>query len=166
MIKGVGLILIGAACAAWGFSMADRLKKRRDFLEAFITSLSVLETEIAFGRHELRTIFKGMDNERLMGFYALCADRIRSTGAREAWETAARLTSGAAWLDENDVAAISSLGAELGRTDIEGQRKNIGRARELLMLRADNARREYDRLARVYRGCGILAGAFIVIVLI
>lgn len=166
MLKLFGSLMIGAVCAWYGFVLSDKLKKRMDFLDAFITSLTALETEISFGKYELRTIFKKLDNERLFGFYKRCAEHIRETGIHDAWERAAADTAGAAYLRENDINAISVLGSELGKTDIEGQRKNISRVRELLNICAENAREEYGRLSKVYRSCGVLAGVFVVIVLI
>lgn len=166
MLRLIGSIMIGAVFAAFGFALSDKLKKRMDFLDAFITSLTALETEITFGKYKLHTIFKSIDSEKLFGFYGVCNKYIREKGIREAWEKAAEETAKEAYLNENDINAVSVLGAELGKTDVGGQKKNIERARELLEVCAANAREEYGRLSKVYKGCGVLAGIFVVIVLI
>ena len=51
-------------------------------------------------------------------------------------------------------------------TDIWGQQKAIKRTAELAAQCAETAAEQYARLARPYRGCGILAGIFIMIVLL
>ncbi len=166
MIRLIGSMMIGSVCAWLGFVMADRLKKRRDFLSAFITSLTVLETEIEFGRRALEKAFAELDKEELFGFYRLCRDEMREIGIKKAWERAAEKTAEKAYLNQGDIRAISSLGAELGMTDVGGQKKNIARAREILAGCFDEAESDHKRLAKVYKSCGVLAGIFIVIVFI
>ena len=49
MLRIIGSVMVLTACAWAGFSAADRLRRRRDFLTSFITSLTVMQTEIVFG---------------------------------------------------------------------------------------------------------------------
>ena len=164
MLKLTGAVLIGAACAMYGFSAADRLKRRRDFLNAFLTSLSVLETEMIFGRYPLGVIFGRIKNKELCGLYTDCD--IDGLGIRAAWEKSAEAAADSAGLKENELMAILSLGAELGMTDIEGQKKSIARTRELAATYAAEAADDHKRLGSAYRGCGIAAGIFFVLMLI
>lgn len=164
MLKLTGAVLIGAVCVMYGFSAADRLRRRRDFLNAFLTSLSVLETEIVFGRYPLRVIFGRIKNKELCGLYTDCD--IDGLGIRAAWERSASAAAAAAGLKENELAAVLSLGSELGMTDIEGQKRSIARARELAAAYAADAADDHRRLGRAYRGCGIAAGIFFVLMFI
>ena len=164
MLKLTGAMLIGAACAMYGFSAADRLRRRRDFLNAFLTSLSVLETEIVFGRYPLGVIFGRIKSKELCGLFTDCD--IESLGIRAAWDESARAAADAAGLKENELSAILTLGSELGMTDTEGQKKSIARTRELAAAYAADAADEYKRLGRAYRGCGIAAGIFFILMLI
>ena len=164
MLKLTGAVLIGAVCAMYGFSAADKLKRRRNFLNAFLTSLAVLETEIVFGRYPLGVIFRRIKNNELCGLYTDCD--IENLGIRAAWETSAKAAADEAGLKENELSAVLTLGAELGMTDIEGQKKSIARTRELAAAYAADAEDDYRRLGRAYRGCGIAAGIFFILMLI
>ena len=167
MFKMTGALLIASAAAWFGFAAADRLKRRRDFLIAFGTSLTVLETEIEFGRYELKRIFKRIgDDKKLYGFYGICGDEIKEKGIKKAWSSAVEKAADAASLMSSDKDAILALGHELGMSDVSGQKKSIERCASLLSQGAENAGSEYTRLAKVYRSCGILAGAFIVLMFI
>lgn len=167
MFKMTGALLIASVAVWFGFAAADRLKRRRDFLTAFGTSLTVLETEIEFGRYELKRIFEKLDGGgRLFGFYGICASEIEEKGIKKAWSAAVERSADAACLNAEDKDAILALGQELGMSDVSGQRKTIERCAALLAQGAENAESEYARLAKVYRSCGILAGAFAVLIFI
>lgn len=166
MLKLTGSLMIAAVCVMYGFSSADRLRRRRDFLTSFLTSLSVLETEISFKRHALAEIFERLDDKALLGLYEHCRKGIERDGIRSAWSDAANAASDAAGLKPSEREAVLSLGTELGMSDISGQRAAIGRTRELTAALAGAAADDYKRLGRAYRGCGISAGIFFVLMLI
>lgn len=157
-----------ASAPVWlGFAAADRLRRRRDFLVAFGTTLVVLETEIEFGRYELKRIFSRMcDNKNVYGFYDICSEKIEEKGIKKAWNDAVETVADTAYLTDMDKDALLALGKELGMSDVSGQKKAIERCAALLSQGAENASGEYYRLARVYRSCGVLAGAFIVLMFI
>lgn len=163
MTKLFGGILVAVVCAYYGFTAADRLKKRKDFLTAFLSSLSFLETEMCFGHYDLKSVFQRIDDKRLFNLYTDCAERITESGIRQAWKDSVKRKSDAAYLKMSDTDALLSLGTELGMSDIEGQKKAIARASQLISQCSDNADEEYSRLGRVYRSCGVLAGVFVVI---
>ncbi len=167
MLKFIGAALIGSVCAYYGFISADRLRKRRNFLSDFKSSLSVIETEITMGRYELGVIFKRIDSDqRLYGLYGLCASLIEEKGIRKAWRLAVEKSAGQGCLKKEDISVISSLGNELGMSDVDGQKKALKRAAELVRPLSENAAEECARLSRVYRSCGVLAGIFIILAVI
>lgn len=167
MNRFFGACMIGVVCAWVGFKAADRLSRRKEFLRAFITTLTVIETEIEFGKYELKYIFKKFqDNRKLFGFYERCVDGISEKGIKKAWQAALNDTKDKAPLKSHDVEAILSLGNELGMSDIGGQKKSIKRCIKLLSESEKEANEEYIRLAKVYRGCGVLAGVFVIIMVV
>ncbi|MGM9936954.1 MAG: hypothetical protein ACI38A_06385 [Candidatus Ornithomonoglobus sp.] len=85
---------------------------------------------------------------------------------RSAWGLAAKEAAGQGCLKKEDISVISSLGSELGMSDVDGQKKALKRVSELIRPLAENAGDEYTRLARVYRSCGVLAGIFIILAVI
>lgn len=166
MLRFAGSLLIGAVCAMYGFLSADRLKKRHAFFQEFITSLSVLETEITFGKYDLMRIFKRMeDKPELYGLYSICAEHIKECGIKRAWEAAAKEAAAEAGIKPEDISAVESLGSELGMSDIKGQKSAIARTRELVKKSEARAAEEYSRLGRAYRLCGTLAGVFCVLMI-
>lgn len=166
MLRIIGSVMVLTACAWAGFSAADRLRRRRDFLTSFITSLTVMQTEIVFGRRALAEIFRGLDREgRLYGFYGSCAGAVAEKGIRRAWNEAVDRAAARAALTAGDIDVLRSVGAELGMSDIDGQTRTIKRASELLSANAAEAGESYARLAKMYRGCGALSGIFAVLML-
>ncbi len=166
MLRTVGSFLIATVCAYYGFASAERLKRRCEFLTAFITSLSVLETEICFGRYSLESVFKRLDDKRLFGLYTSCCENILQSGIRKSWNDSTEQAAEQASLKASDRDAVLSLGNELGMSDVEGQKKAIARAAGLATLCEESARDEYSRLGRVYRSCGLLLGAFVLLMFI
>ena len=166
MLRFAGALLIGAVCTMYGFLSSDQLKKRYVFFREFITSLSVIETEITFGKYELRKIFRRMeDKPELCGLYSICAENIKEIGIKRAWEQAAEAAAEKACIRSEDISMVQSLGAELGMSDVEGQKNAIARTRELAKKCETTATEEYNRLGRAYRLCGALAGVFCVLMI-
>lgn len=159
--------MIAGVCAVYGFIKADGLKKRRDFLESFISSLSVIETEIEFAACTLEEIFDRLgDTKSLCRFYGYCRSETAALGIKRAWENAVSSVSDKVCLSPYDEHAVRTLGGELGRSDTRGQKKAIARTRELLRERYKEAEVEYSRGARMYRSCGLLMGAAVVLILL
>lgn len=157
--------MIGIVCSYAGFCAAGRLKKRRDTIRGFIASLKAAETEILFGRTDLREIFKRLSAGSCENdFFGACAKYTGELGIRQAWSRALNETTDMLKNDEKEV--IRSLGSELGMSDVEGQKRAIERVCGLLERAYDEANGEYMRLGGVYRKCGVLCGAFVVIVLL
>lgn len=166
MLRMTGALLICLVCIWVGFSAADRLRRRRDFLECFVTSLSVLETEITFGMRGLGTIFRDMSSDdRLYGLYGSCAETLAERGIKTAWSDAVNGVCDNAALTGADAETIRALGSELGMSDVGGQKRAIERTAELLSKSADEAGERCMRLTKVYRGCGVLSGIFAVLML-
>lgn len=164
MLRFLGSAALGAVCVMYGFGRAAQLLRRRDFLRGFCGALSVIETEISFGRRTLSEIFPGLDSTELCGLFTGCASELDALGIRRAWQIAAEAAAQTAGLtaDERDV--IFSLGSELGRSDVEGQKNILKRTEAFVSAQLDKAEDEYKRMGRVYRSCGLLAGALILLI--
>ena len=164
MIRFVGGAMICTVSSYFGFYMADRLKKRRNFLREMVDSLSFIGREMEFGRYELHRIFANLcDTATLFGFFKICNDKIEDWGIKKSWEHAVCEISCDACLKNEDKAALMTLSGELGMTDINGQRKAIERTVSALAECEKKADEEYIRLSKAYRGCGVLLGVFFLI---
>lgn len=166
MIRLFGAAMVAVSCIFCGYGAAERLRKRKEFLRAFFNSLAVLETEICFGRHDLQSIFLGLDERSLCKLYLDCAEDIPEMGITSAWRKNVEKIYGIGFLKSNDKTAVMSLVPGLGKSDTEGQKKIISAAAGLTERYLCEAEEEYVRLGRVYRGCGILSGAFVILMFI
>lgn len=165
MIRLIGALMIGTVSTYCGFAAAERLKQRRELIKGFISSLKAMETEILFGRGSLGEIFRRLDGRFIkQKFYGVCADYIERMGIKKAWETSLSETAQGLKAEEYDI--LNALGGELGMSDTDGQKRAIDHVCTLLERVYDEADKEYVRLAGVYRKCGILCGAFIILAVI
>ena len=162
-LLGGGLI----ACAmAWrGMCEAQKLQQRVEFLKAISAGLETVKTEMEFGRYELGYIFKKLDTKNDRGFFKTCQKGIEEKGIKKAWANAVADVTEYGFLKDNDSDIILQLGNRLGMSDIEGQKNNIDMTVTELQKNITVAEEEYIRLGKVYRGCGVLLGIFIMIIL-
>ncbi len=167
MLRLLGGLMICIVSSYCGFFMADRLKKRRDFLRGMENALSFIQTEIEFGKYELRYIFKRIeDSPSLCGFFKCCTDAMKDNGIKSAWKKAVEKIADDANLKEEDKTALEELSKELGMSDVCGQKKAIERTVALINGYGKHAEEEYLRLSKTYKGCGVLLGVFFLIILI
>lgn len=160
---GGGLI----ACAiAWrGLCEAQKLQYRVEFLKAISAELHTLKTEMEFGKYELGYIFKKLKLKNDRNFFEICHSEMENLGIKNAWAKAVSEITEHGFLKDNDADIILQLGNSLGMSDIEGQKNNIDMTLSELRKNITVAEEEYVRLSKVYRGCGVLLGIFIMIIL-
>ena len=163
MVRIIGAVMAGAACAYFGFKQRLTLKKRAESLADIVTSLEVLENEISFSVNRLAKAFKAADR---CGVFTLAAENIENLGAGAALKKAVGEMQDKLCLTDADCAALMTLSANLGRTDREGQIKNIRYVKSLIAAQQTAAETEYNRRAKLYSSGGLLIGAAVVIVLI
>lgn len=162
-----GAAAVFASCAVMGFSLSDRLKKRVGYLGNIIEALSLLETEIAFGRSRVKEAFlrvdAACDTRRL---FKAAAEKMEKDGIKKAWRGAVEEKRDELRLTDADAEAVMSLGERLGMTDTENQIKNIRYVKGRLEPLLKEAEGEYGQAGRLYRGGGILAGLFLILILL
>jgi stage III sporulation protein AB len=165
-IKWICGICIVAASSFLGFQKAGQLSRRCQSLLQLQSALSVLKGEIGFSANHLKRAFLQLSKLITNGaLFSDAAEAIEEKGSRRAWQESIKKHQKPLCLEEADVQALLVLGAELGRTDRENQIKNIRHVEELLKAQYTEAKMQYDKMAKLYRGAGVLAGVFAVIVL-
>ncbi|MEE1224306.1 MAG: stage III sporulation protein AB [Clostridia bacterium] len=165
MLKLIGAIMICAACTYMGIRKSNELKNREKALKGMHAALGQLETEIGFCANDLKHAFVNIcKNSDIHEIFEDAAQRIEKFGIRKAW-TYAVMNCRAPFLDA-DRELLLMLGTRLGMTDTKNQLKHIGYMRELINAQANSAKSEYKRLGNIYRGGGILAGLFIILVIV
>ncbi len=167
MLRLFGGVLIFTVSAYYGFHLSDRLKKRRDFLRAMSGALAFVLAEIEFGRYDIAHIFRRADiMPALCGFFGRCIGEIKEKGLQYGWERAVRESADIAYIKNCDCEALLTLGAQIGMTDVSGQKNALLRAIAHIDKYTQEAEEEYQRLAKPYRSCGVLLGAFLLIIAI
>ena len=127
--------------------------------------LNMLDIQIQFSSDRLERCMRMADKHiKIGGFLIYAADRIKTDGIQRAWAEAVRVKT--PYLTSEDREIITALGARLGMTDRENQYKNICCTKELIEKQYEQARALRERTSRLYEGGGILAGAFIVLMLV
>lgn len=162
MHRIVGAVMIIVAGSMLGFMKADSLKQRVQDINKIITGLNLLETEISYGKRDLKDALFSIGEHINVDFFKKVSNGIDDLGTRKALNVAL--------LDENallerDKAPILALGENLGMTDGESQVVAIKRAVSALCELKKGAETEYERLGRLYRSTGVLGGILVAIIL-
>lgn len=162
MFKLMGSLMIGASCIYLGLRRSMSLRRRQRSLENIQNTLSVLETEISFGGTDLKNAFLASDSALLKE----AAKTIDDLGIKQSWGRAVKKWAPRLSLSAGDADALLMLGRRLGMTDTENQIKNIEAVKNMLDIHIGAARNDADNFCRLYAGGGVLAGVFIVLMLL
>lgn len=165
LIKLIGAGIIFASCAYLGLRKSGDLKARGNALDAVYAALLQLETEISFCVNDLKRAFLSIDkNTRTCGLFRDAAEHMEEYGIKKAWAYA--VVKNPAPLNNDDRELILMLASKLGMTDAKNQLRHIAYIKELVSAQAAAAKSDYDRLGKIYRSGGLLAGLFIILIII
>lgn len=163
MLRLIGSFMIIVAGSAIGFLKADSLKKRVEELEKIITGLNLLETDIGYGRKDLKEILIAIGESQGIGLFLEIAKCMDEIGIKKAVCSALLEEES---LKPTDIAPILELGENFGMTDVTSQIKAIKRTVSVLSERKSEAEEEYKRLGKLYREGGVLGGILGAVILI
>lgn len=164
MLRLVGALMIVLAGSAIGFLKSDCLRKRAVDLGKIISGLSLLETDISYGKKTLKSALFSIGEHQKIEFFKRIAEGIDNGGIKKALEEA--LSQEGEYLLERDKAPILALGENLGMTDSKSQVTSIKMAVSSLYEEKADAEETYARLGRLYRSAGVLGGILGAIILI
>ncbi len=165
MIKLAGAICVLAGCAYAGFAKSIQMRRREEWLLNMRAFLNMLDIQIQFSSDRLERCMRMADKHIKLGrFLTYAADHIKTDGIQCAWAESVRINT--PYLTDEDREVITVLGARLGMTDRENQYKNICYTKELIQKQYEQAHDLRRRVSRLYEGGGILAGVFVVLMLI
>jgi stage III sporulation protein AB len=171
MIKLFGAILILAAGTMIGFSKASVYARRPRQIRQLIHALQRLETEMTYGYTPLPEALLRIAAQlepQLAALFRMAAEPLlTATGktAGESWREAV----GACWkqtaLSSNEREVLSQLSFTLGISDRDDQSKHLRLAVSLLQAEEQAAWDDQRRYEKMWRSLGVLAGAFVVILM-
>ncbi len=164
MIKFFGAVLIILSFGIWGVSKSEKLKKRCDSLLLIISSLNLLENEIAFSEKDIASALLSVGNMENLPLFVTVSENLKNSSVSEAFSLA--LKNSDICLSKSDRELIFEFSKSLGSLGKELQIGSIHHTKELLTSARVSACEEYGKYGRLYRSMGILLGFLVAIILI
>jgi stage III sporulation protein AB len=170
IFKLAGLLAVFTCCAAAGISKSNSISKRVRQLEAFSNAIALVSTEIRYFASPVDVLMAKLNSlaeYKDLRAFGICHRNFRKCrDFQKAWEDAINESKQFLSLDEGDYETLLWLGQVLGTTDVEGQTASCERYRELINQRLSQARADQASKGKMYTSLGILAGAFVFVLLI
>ncbi len=169
-ISASGAVLLG--CAYLGLLFAASYKKRVMQLAEFENALVQLEFDIDFLNIPLAESLKKIEKNCEKGVkdvFSYVRESIeldRCINMRKLWERAFSRFKEELFLSEDDKRILIEFSKNLGSGDRVNEKNNIKLTLARLGVAGEEAREVAKRNSKMCRGLGLLAGIFIVIVLI
>lgn len=170
--KFLGICLIIGSSTAIGFWLSNRLKERIDELEIIKKLFMLLRGEIKYNHAALseafQTIARRMDNlyGRLLSKVSEQMDSMEGQTFTQIWTQCAEEGLKESALNKEDREKLISMGGQLGYLDIEMQLGTIELYLEQLQDEIQNARECLKRNGKLYQTMGVIAGIFVVILMV
>ncbi|WCN38921.1 stage III sporulation protein SpoIIIAB [Aneurinibacillus uraniidurans] len=172
MLKLIGAALIIAASTLIGMQFARQVARRPIHIRQLRAAFTLLETEIVYGatplQDALATIAQRVGGEAAGPLFHRAATLLAeeselSTAA--CWRQAVQESWSKTAMQDAEREVVLQLGAMLGRSDREDQRKHIQLAVINLENEEQTARDNQRRYEKMYRSLGVLGGILLVILL-
>lgn len=161
LIKLIGAFLLLVSSTIFGFFLSNRLKLRYDFLLAFTTFLTNLETNIRYTPDDIITLIKRSTPNYLTDIF--CSD---SSVLTDYWTESISRIPKSYGLKSDDYSLLNEFGRILGTTDIDGQLNHIELYKSLFNNSLNNSLKEYKNKSKLYKLLGFFCGACLSIMLI
>lgn len=172
MLKLIGAVVLFLACGCFGLSKAAGYLRRPVELRAIRAALMMLETEIVYGAtvlpEALSRVARRCDRS-VAPLFRLAAEELKSMSgvtAGEAWEKALHSYYPGTSLAPQDLAILRDLGASLGVSDRNDQRRHLSLAAGQIGAGSAAAESEAQKNAKLWGYLGFMGGLMVVLVLI
>ena len=172
LIKLIGSIIVLFSCGLAGFTLSRDTAKRPGELREMQGILQMLENEIIYMSNFLEEAFENIvqrSNSSMKTFFndtlvIIHSDKCR--GFQQAWEQSLNNNIGKTALKREDLSILKDFGKMLGRSDAEGQMKNIKLTINLLDVQRHKAEEKRIKNEAMYRKLGVLMGIAVIIIFI
>lgn len=160
------ICIVFLACASVGFCQSEQIRQRYKNLCSIKSALGILKTNIEFFGYDISRAMRATEEKtEVKGLFSDAARLIGEHGVQAAWTMAVKECASEFSLIEEDEGTLILLGARLGMTDTEGQKKNIDAVCSMLDMNINSAKENKDRYCRLYSSGGVMVGLFLAIVL-
>lgn len=169
IFKSFLLLIIFGTSTTIGILISKKYSTRVEILKEIKKALSIFEIKINYSFETVPDIFTEISNKigGVVGQIfsdAVCNINKNNKMAGEAWEEA--IDANCKDLKKEDIDSLKTLGKLLGSTDIDGQINQIKLVTEFINNQIDDAVKEKNSNAKMYRKLGAIIGLMVVIALI
>ena len=165
MLKTAGIIVVIIVTTMTGSYFSNMLKVRVVNLKKInymIDEIIIMLRFKASTVYEISEILKRSD--RFSEFEFL--NKIdKSVSFQQSWYNSV-LSYPPCGMKKSDVELLADIGKKLGTSDLEGQISTLSLQQAELLSSISSAEKDYFQKAKLYRSLGVLAGAFIAVMLI
>ncbi|MEF3301940.1 stage III sporulation protein SpoIIIAB [Paenibacillus sp. GYB003] len=171
MLKLIGAMLVLLAGTAIGFAKASVYARRPRQIRGLVHALQRLETEMNYGYTPLPEALARIADQlepQLAAMFRMAAEPMLAANgktAAESWREAVDACWKQTALSSNEREILSQLSFTLGISDRDDQTKHLRLAVSLLQAEEQAAREDQRRYEKMWRSLGVLAGAFVVILM-
>lgn len=167
-VVGAGLVII--SCGAMGLTIAASYRQRVENLRHLATFVQCLESEISYAHTTLPEVIAWQRSQHtgvVQHFLAVLEQGMATgvgAGFAEIWERGLRvLTENGlpAWLVDD----LRHLGAALGQSDVEEQRKHLALVQKRLEQALEEAKGEQGGQTKLWSYLGFFSGLLLVLLL-
>jgi len=172
LFKIAGSMIVILSCTFLGFVLSNDCRKRPQQLRELQSLLQMFENQISYLSDVISEAFERISKVGSSETHIFFSKTIeilnkeRTASAPEAWEQAVRQNIKKTSLNLEDEEVLVAFGKLLGRSDIDGQVKNIRLTLGHLKLQEEKAEDSRKSNEKMYRSLGILGGIAVVIVLL
>lgn len=167
IVKWIILILILGLSTNIGIKVSQKYKKRELELKEIKSALNMFKSKIKYTYEPIADTFNDIaDNYscNVSNMFRTASNIMKEKSAGDAWNEAVDSTY--LNLNSEDKNVLKSLSKMLGKTDLDGQLKEIELTDNFLNYQIEKAESERQKNEKLYKTLGLVAGAGIVIVLI
>lgn len=167
IIKCIILSLILGISATIGVTIAQKYKKRELELKEIKTALNMFKSKIKYTYEPIPDTFMDVSKNfscNISNIFRTASEKMKEESAGDAWNSA--IDSTYTNMNTEDKNVLKSLSKMLGKTDLEGQLKEIELTDNFLNYQIEKAEIERQKNEKLYKTLGIVTGIGFVIILI
>jgi len=167
IIKAIILILILVISTTIGIAKSQKYKKRELELKEIKTALNMFKSKIKYTYEAIPDVFMEISENfscNISNIFRTASLKMKDGSAGEAWNTA--IDSTYTNLNNENKNVLKSLSKMLGKTDLDGQLKEIELTDNFLNYQIEKAEIDRQKNEKLYKTLGVVAGITFVIILI
>lgn len=171
-LKLLGMLVVFISCTYMGKILAGKYTKRYAQLTVFLNFVEFFETEICYTSTPVMEIFKSLTpkiNSPFKEIVISVLEQLTSYGYRplcDIWKENLYANKKSLSLNEEDLDLMIYFGNILGTTDKENQKKYFTVIKSRLNTQLKEAQDNRAKYTKLFNELGIIAGLFIIILII